>query len=113
MYAAHAGDSRAVMCVGEEVRRITEDHKPNRPDEKSRVESVGGSLEFSGCWRVVSKSTRGSHKALAVSRSLGDREFKVMQIVIKLQRSWGNPSFEGCYQSCVCLQNEQLHPHLS
>ena len=38
LYAAHCGDSRAVMSRGGEALRLTEDHKPNLPRERKRVE---------------------------------------------------------------------------
>lgn len=42
LYAAHIGDSRAVMCRCGEPLRLTEDHKPNLPRERKRVEALGG-----------------------------------------------------------------------
>lgn len=42
LYAAHCGDSRAVLCRGGEPLRLTEDHKPNVPRERMRVEALGG-----------------------------------------------------------------------
>ena len=38
LYAAHCGDSRAVMSRNGEALRLTEDHKPNLPRERKRVE---------------------------------------------------------------------------
>lgn len=60
---AHAGDSRAVICSGDNIF-ATEDHKPNRPDEMKRVGDSGGFvLNVYGTFRVEN---------LAVSRSIGD-----------------------------------------
>lgn len=42
LFAAHAGDTRAVACVKGAAVRLTEDHKPNLPAEKSRVLAAGG-----------------------------------------------------------------------
>ena len=33
---AHVGDSRAVLCRAGHTVSITEDHKPDSPDEKAR-----------------------------------------------------------------------------
>lgn len=41
LYAAHAGDSRAVMSRAGQAYRLTEDHKPDLPRERSRVEELG------------------------------------------------------------------------
>lgn len=68
LVVAHVGDSRAVL--GENGRGIplTEDHKPNRPDERQRIENVGGTVVHAGTWRVGG--------VLAVSRSFGNRQLK-------------------------------------
>mmetsp|Transcript_32248 Transcript_32248/g.75158 ORF Transcript_32248/g.75158 Transcript_32248/m.75158 type:complete len:349 (-) Transcript_32248:757-1803(-) len=69
LLVANVGDSRCAM-----VRRdgsafpLSRDHKPNRPDEKARVEAAGGHVIFAGCWRVQGD--------LAVSRAFGDLHLK-------------------------------------
>lgn len=51
------------------VKELTRDHHPDRDDEKSRVESAGGSVyEWGGVARVNGQ--------LAVSRAIGDPSFK-------------------------------------
>lgn len=67
---AHVGDSRAVLSRRDgSVIRLFEDHKPGRQDEMERIESAGGLvLEVSGTFRV--------NGVLAVSRAIGDPEFK-------------------------------------
>jgi serine/threonine protein phosphatase PrpC len=77
LYAAHAGDSRAVLCRAGEALRLTEDHKPNVPRERKRVEGIGGRVEFARCWRVIVTPGYGRPASgLAVSRSFGDPDFK-------------------------------------
>jgi protein phosphatase 1L len=59
------GDSRAVLCnkTGNAIP-LTVDHKPNDPDEKKRIEQLGGRIVFDGSdWRV---------KTLSLSRAFGD-----------------------------------------
>lgn len=69
IYVAHAGDSRAILVHSSgKVTALTSDHKPNRPDERKRVQDLGGSVVFWGVWRVEG--------ILAVSRAIGDRMLK-------------------------------------
>lgn len=74
LYVSHVGDSRAVLGQrrknSEDVIAIplTDDHKPNRRDERSRIENVGGTVIHAGTWRVSG--------VLAVSRSFGNRLMK-------------------------------------
>ncbi|KAG2486043.1 hypothetical protein HYH03_015250 [Edaphochlamys debaryana] len=77
LYAAHAGDSRAVLSRRGEALRLTEDHKPHLPLERQRVEAAGGRVDFQRCWRVIVEPREGRlGSGLAVSRSLGDLDFK-------------------------------------
>ena len=78
VWTAHAGDSRAVLCrAGGAAHRLTDDHKPDLPAERARVLAAGGAVEWQGCWRVVCGARAGRPAAaLAVSRSLGDLDFK-------------------------------------
>jgi serine/threonine protein phosphatase PrpC len=45
---------------------VSEDHKPDRPDERKAVEARGGQVIFRGTYRVAGPT------ALAVSRAIGD-----------------------------------------
>ena len=91
LYIAHVGDSGAALGrLNQEKKlqavRLTADHKPDVPSEKTRIESVGGQvLSRNGVPRVawerpvhhghkgpVRRSTqRESVPFLAVSRALG------------------------------------------
>jgi len=77
MHVAHAGDCRAVLGSGAQgnATRLTEDHKPDREDEKARIEAAGGSVQYYKCWRV---SAPQHGMMLATSRSLGDSQFKIL-----------------------------------
>ncbi|XP_068173316.1 protein phosphatase 1D-like [Antennarius striatus] len=93
MYVAHVGDSTVVLGVQDDptvpfVRavEVTQDHKPELPKERERIEGLGGSvIKKSGVNRVVWKRPRLSHNGpvrrstvidqipfLAVARALGD-----------------------------------------
>mmetsp|Transcript_50453 Transcript_50453/g.117771 ORF Transcript_50453/g.117771 Transcript_50453/m.117771 type:complete len:435 (-) Transcript_50453:76-1380(-) len=69
---AHCGDSRAVLRTAATGRlHSTEDHKPSREDETSRIRAAGGSVDqgpLGGPMRVDG--------SLAVSRAMGDFHFK-------------------------------------
>ncbi|TVU07132.1 hypothetical protein EJB05_47174, partial [Eragrostis curvula] len=65
---ANCGDSRAVLCRGPQGTPpvlLSHDHKPNRPDELARIESVGG--------QVINLNGPRVRGILAMSRALGDR----------------------------------------
>lgn len=68
IYLANCGDSRAVLSRGGKVAAATLDHKPVSPSEKERIVNAGGS--------VMIQRVNGS---LAVSRALGDFEYKNVQ----------------------------------
>ena len=57
--------------------RLTEDHKPELEREKARIEANGGQVDFQRCWRVICPAQENRKASgLAVSRSLGDLDFK-------------------------------------
>ncbi|XP_055824841.1 protein phosphatase 2C 50 isoform X2 [Solanum dulcamara] len=62
---ANCGDSRAVLCRGKLPMPLSVDHKPNREDECSRIEELGG--------KVINWDGHRVSGVLAVSRSIGDR----------------------------------------
>jgi protein phosphatase 1B len=64
-YLINCGDSRAILVSGGECVLGTYDHKPINPCERERIENAGGS--------VMIQRVNGS---LAVSRALGDFEYK-------------------------------------
>ncbi len=68
LLVANVGDSRAVICRGGTAFALSNDHKPNRTDERQRIEDAGGVVMWVGTWRVGG--------VLAVSRAFGDRLLK-------------------------------------
>jgi len=77
LHVAHVGDSRAVLCQevnGEmEATPLTEDHRPERKDERKRVHEAGGQvkrLEGDVLHRIFVKGKWVP--GLAISRSFGD-----------------------------------------
>jgi serine/threonine protein phosphatase PrpC len=65
LWVVNVGDSRAVLCdKNGNAKQLSIDHKPNVPDEKKRIESLGGKIVFDGNdWRI---------KSLSLSRAFGD-----------------------------------------
>ncbi|CAH1966460.1 unnamed protein product [Acanthoscelides obtectus] len=63
LYVAWTGDSQALLASQGKLMQLVNPHKPNRPDEKDRIERNGGCVLLFGTWRVNGQ--------LAVSRAIG------------------------------------------
>ncbi|XP_058115263.1 probable protein phosphatase 2C 6 isoform X2 [Magnolia sinica] len=72
--ASNCGDSRAVLCRGNQTIPLTIDHKPDREDELLRIESGGG--------RVISWNGPRVFGVLAMSRAIGDRYLRPWIIAV-------------------------------
>lgn len=60
----NSGDCRCIICRDNFAMPLTKDHKPHWPEERNRIERVGGRIVFDGYdWRI---------KDLSVSRAFGD-----------------------------------------
>ncbi|KAK3152651.1 hypothetical protein QOZ80_2BG0161760 [Eleusine coracana subsp. coracana] len=68
LYVANVGDSRAVISKAGKAVALSDDHKPNRSDERKRIENAGGIVIWAGTWRVGG--------VLAMSRAFGNRLLK-------------------------------------
>lgn len=68
IFFGNCGDSRGVLSRDGKAAFSTQDHKPINPAEKERIQNAGGS--------VMIQRVNGS---LAVSRALGDFEYKNVQ----------------------------------
>lgn len=62
------GDSQVILVRSGQTVTLMDPHKPDREDEKQRIEDLGGCVTFMGCWRV-----NGTY---AVSRAIGDFDQK-------------------------------------
>ncbi|XP_051138030.1 protein phosphatase 2C 51-like [Andrographis paniculata] len=65
---ANCGDSRAVLSRGGAAVQLSDDHKPDRPDELERIEISGG--------KVINWNGERVLGVLATSRSIGDYYLK-------------------------------------
>eukprot|EP00929_Paragymnodinium_shiwhaense_P052447 TRINITY_DN26274_c0_g1_i1.p1 TRINITY_DN26274_c0_g1~~TRINITY_DN26274_c0_g1_i1.p1 ORF type:complete len:548 (-),score=126.72 TRINITY_DN26274_c0_g1_i1:230-1873(-) len=82
LHWAHVGDSRCVVAKRDQTAatalqqwhavELTEDHKPNLPAEKARIERNGGQVVFDGGYnyRVYARGKR--YPGLNMSRAMGD-----------------------------------------
>ncbi|KAL2540239.1 putative protein phosphatase 2C 76 [Abeliophyllum distichum] len=68
LYVANVGDSRTIISKAGKAIPLSEDHKPNRSDERKRIENAGGVVMWAGTWRVGG--------VLAMSRAFGNRMLK-------------------------------------
>jgi serine/threonine protein phosphatase PrpC len=64
-YIANIGDCRAVKCnKNNQAIQLTKDHKPNSPEEKNRIQELGGKVVYDGYdYRIM---------GLSLSRAFGD-----------------------------------------
>jgi serine/threonine protein phosphatase PrpC len=65
LWILNVGDSRVVKCNKNNIaEQLSLDHKPNNPQEKERIEDLGGMIQFDGVdWRI---------NGLSLSRAFGD-----------------------------------------
>uniref|UniRef100_A0A8C9ZJ46 Protein phosphatase, Mg2+/Mn2+ dependent, 1E n=1 Tax=Sander lucioperca TaxID=283035 RepID=A0A8C9ZJ46_SANLU len=68
LYVAWLGDSQVILVRKGQVVELMKPHKPDREDEKLRIEALGGCVIWFGTWRV--------NGSLSVSRAIGDSEHK-------------------------------------
>ncbi|KAL2467861.1 putative protein phosphatase 2C 11 [Forsythia ovata] len=68
LLVANVGDSRVVASIAGSAIPLSIDHKPDRSDERERIEQAGGFIIWAGTWRVGG--------ILAVSRAFGDKLLK-------------------------------------
>eukprot|EP00439_Symbiodinium_sp_Y106_P009755 s1063_g1.t1 len=84
LYCANCGDSRTVLCRNDAAVALSQDQKPNNPEERQRIEAAGGKVGLSGpCYRIDS--------GLNLSRALGDFLYKA------------NRELPAEHQKVICL----------
>ncbi|MGH0134317.1 UNVERIFIED_CONTAM: hypothetical protein FKN15_051719 [Acipenser sinensis] len=64
LHVAWLGDSQVMLVKRGQVVELMKPHKPDREDEKKRIEALGGCVIWFGAWRV--------NGSLSVSRAIGD-----------------------------------------
>ena len=99
LITANTGDSKAIMVKNNnEFIELNEEHKPENPIEKNRIENAGGVVSqcndkyddemIGGPYRVWQKGC--DYPGIAMSRSIGDKISKNLGVII-------NPEIKNYY----------------
>eukprot|EP00933_Yihiella_yeosuensis_P025322 TRINITY_DN19670_c0_g1_i1.p1 TRINITY_DN19670_c0_g1~~TRINITY_DN19670_c0_g1_i1.p1 ORF type:complete len:733 (+),score=151.90 TRINITY_DN19670_c0_g1_i1:196-2199(+) len=88
LFLAWAGDCRCILMRGRQGLRVSEDHRPQRQDEKRRIEKAGGIVvqDAHKIWRV---GPRPDNK-LARELSKGKRDPAQMKMYLSTCRGFGD-----------------------
>jgi len=94
MYVINVGDSRAVLGAGDrKASALSDDHKPERSDEKQRIEKAGGQvIKYGPVYRVTSAAALAWEQAKikrgprpiqpAIARTFGDASLKLPKPIL-------------------------------
>ncbi|KAE8880352.1 hypothetical protein PF005_g16338 [Phytophthora fragariae] len=99
MFVSNVGDSRTVLSRGGKAERLSNDHKPSRPDEAQRIRDTGGFVIHG---RIMGE--------LAVSRAFGDVPFKTFDLpeLAKEEEDSGKPRSDYDSQELPVNPNDIL-----
>lgn len=75
LVVASVGDSRAMLCRRGKALKLTDDHTPERKDEKIRIKKSGGFIT----WNSLGQPNVNGR--LAMTRSIGDFDLKNMGVI--------------------------------
>merc|ERR1719436_1645673 len=70
LFVGNIGDSRCICCINGKAVPLSVDHKPGNPEEKKRIMKAGAEVSQDDGHLYTETSS------LAVSRSMGDFEYK-------------------------------------
>ncbi|CAE7235069.1 unnamed protein product [Symbiodinium pilosum] len=73
LVVANAGDSRVVLSRGGVAIPLSEDHKPNLPAERVRIQRAGGNVDRQQIGNFIQYRVNGN---LNLSRTIGDLDYK-------------------------------------
>ncbi|KAI3526698.1 hypothetical protein L1887_05959 [Cichorium endivia] len=89
LLVANVGDSKVILCAGY-AEELTNDHHPDRDDERARIELAGGFVLDWGVPRV--------NGLLAVSRAIGDVSLKRYGVIAEPETvGWRNMTDKDRY----------------
>lgn len=95
LVVANCGDSRAVLSRRGGAVPLSEDHKPNLPQEHERIRRAGGSIYRQQVGPIVQFRVNGN---LNLSRSIGDLQYK------------RNPHLKPCEQMICSTPDVHAYP---
>ncbi|XP_067850548.1 protein phosphatase 1K, mitochondrial [Heptranchias perlo] len=75
LVVASVGDSRAILCRKGQHKRLTEDHTPERKDERERIKKCGGFV----AWNSLGQPHVNGR--LAMTRSIGDLALRSVGVI--------------------------------
>jgi len=85
VWSACSGDSRAIKATRTKGKVVavdlSNDHKPDLPEERKRIEAAGGKVTPSGPGGRPSRVWANGRVGLAMSRSIGDGECKKVGVI--------------------------------
>ncbi|KAG6422550.1 hypothetical protein SASPL_119127 [Salvia splendens] len=92
LYVANVGDSRTIISKAGKAIPLSDDHKPNRSDERRRIENAGGVVMWAGLMifhhtRLLCFSYNCSKKHCPLENGLGNFSgswFKTRHLIILL-----------------------------
>ena len=73
LFVGNIGDSRCIACINGQAKPLSVDHKPGNPEERKRINKAGAEVDVDDGHLYTENSS------LAVSRSMGDFEYKKNQ----------------------------------
>ncbi|GFY83596.1 protein phosphatase 2CA [Actinidia rufa] len=112
---SNCGDSRAVLCRNGVAIPLSSDHKPDRPDELSRIESAGGRVIYWDGPRVLGFLAMSRAIAVRYTGTGGNRNGSDgggrVPYPGKRRLLWDVVSNEtACGVARMCLQSQQRLP---
>lgn len=77
IFAANAGDARAIVVSANDIRQLTTDHRVDNTEERERIEKAGGIIRYPYVYRYVYRGLTG----IMPTRSIGDAHFKSVGVI--------------------------------
>ncbi|KAK7930539.1 hypothetical protein WMY93_006934 [Mugilogobius chulae] len=101
LVVASVGDSRAMLCRRGKALKLTDDHTPERKDEKIRVKKSGGFIT----WNSLGQPNVNGR--LAMTRSIGDFDLKNMGVIAEPETK--NISLHHVHDAFLALTTDGIN----
>lgn len=128
LYTANAGDCRAILIQGDQVRILSNDHTVKNPSEAQRVQHVGGMISFEKTdlstdhkYVVIPPDTGALSMQLAprlfgvlnVTRTIGDKDIKTKNALALIAEPEITKTHVGAGQGMLVLASNGIWNALS